>query len=1739
MNRHIASFYCWFAMAIIAPAFAMTPSLTSVVLDYQHCRAFDGSRELAPPTQENVQGLLGLAAISNARWEIPPPAGRERYFRLAFTEPVTIGTIYSEFAGRQVSRGPFKTDVGAQISYLKPDAPYPGDVTRDEQWIPVPVGQVVPLPAGTRTRALRFSDHYLDVPTHASRFKPVILLQERYFSGLLLGQSQRLAADRKPDIWIGAWHDPVTVAGFILNSSGAQSVQVETLKPEASEYATVAKSTEWKASRPGTQPGAWSLYRFAAPVTTRGVRLTCAIGTRLSTFLPLIPLGDTGEAPSMLLPPSPFQFPYEMPMDGFIALEIAEKASGKRVRRLIAEVPRAQGTVREAWDLKDDDGNYVMPGDYTWKAIARPPFKNTYEITVNHAGQPAWPAPPPGKGGGYWLGDHSCPIAASAVGELVFLGSPVAEGGHSIIAVDQQGNKLWGQGAWQLGFFGPTRILADERCAYLVKEGLIQRIDTQNNFHTQQVYTQKPTRDLPDWPVVGGAGRNGKLYVAYNAPAVSWLQPSFSAGQLDPKRSVPMVWLKKGGGHRGGRADKNYQEGEYDELMRFYATFLTDYMPEVSPSLSGAFIPGSTDVWFGDAPQLGPLGNSLMTAFTGAVTVGTVLVADARIQVLALKPGATLPDPLNSMEAKDPDVFGGGEIDLGEETPFHPEDWIPLTMTGNPGSPGLALAPEGGIQTQALLFKTRRLAFALVTARRFDNLAAQATPVYGEGQGTPRGGWTVDRAEGTPLTKYDPAKMALVWPNPVILRGVALLAPTPFATTGVDYWVGAADRDPKAALDDESCWKEAASIEPQVFNGYWAQAPSLRTVDFGALVTTRAVRVRALEPQGYRKPPYGTFAVNGRHKAGFDSIVAFRSLGADAPLPAELSERVTEYQLPALDDEKGKLTALRHIPLPKPGFMTFDAAGVLYALSDAQIVTVPLDGGAPRVVISRAELMKPEEILTGVQPSFYRWAARDVERFAGLTIDDNGVLYVADILAQVIKVFDVKTGKFLRLIGTPGGPKVGPFDPTRLENPVGITLDSAGKLWVAEARWQPKRITRWSCDGKLEAQYMGPTGYGGGGWLDERNRNILNFDGMKFVIDWQTREWKLESILHCQTLPGSFYAARPDRVVYYQNRRYLVGDPGGNGSYFDTPIAAIYAERNGIAVPLAAAGNLGDWGDIDRDPELMKAFGKLERERYGFLWWDQNGDGAAQVAEVQLSSKYRLAHDGAARVGNDLSLYFGSLRLRPTGFSPTGMPSYDLTTMEALPALDTAVLPQFGGARWTTEDGRIFAIGNKLIAADGKTVVWEYPDTYPGGAGYYRAGYGMRRPAGFLLGELKPIGHFTLNNAHGDEEEYFVTNSDQGDWFVYTGDGMLAGCIFGGPEGFGVRTWSMPEWEPGKVDLSDVRLHQEHYQGSIVKAEDGKIYAVAGKDWNSVVRVEGLEALQRMKGALTVSKEQIEQVAVWEIEKAAMEKKRQAPKVAKMPHVPSPITANGLLDDWPYDLFFTVHDYWEHSLIGSEYVIHSQGALAYDDRNLYVAVTTRDETPMLNSAQDLPLLFKHGDAVDILLGLDPKADPARRFPAPGDLRLLIARVDGKPVAMVYRYKVDNAPPDKRAHFTSPVGEVYIDVVEEVKGVELAVNSELDEKGKPRIIIEAAIPWASMGVRSPYIGQRLRGDIGLLQSDQHGMRTMSRLYWAGKTATVVADIPSEARIVPSTWGEFITMEPEGGMHFGPPDVELLP
>jgi len=476
------------------------------------------------------------------------------------------------------------------------------------------------------------------------------------------------------------------------------------------------------------------------------------------------------------------------------------------------------------------------------------------------------------------------------------------------------------------------------------------------------------------------------------------------------------------------------------------------------------------------------------------------------------------------------------------------------------------------------------------------------------------------------------------------------------------------------------------------------------------------------------------------------------------------------------------------------------------------------------------------------------------------------------------------------------------------------------------------------------------------------------------------------------------------------------------------------------------------------------------------------------------------------------------------------VPIYDISKIESLPL---TAIPQDEQRIWETADGRTFVIGDRVVSPDGQSIDWEYTDKYAIHDGYYIAGYGYDRPAGVLNAEHYPIGHFTLG-----KEEYFVTNSDQGDWFCFTADGMLAGCLFGGPTGYGLRRWTMPEWDYGKTQLQDIRLSQEHYQGCVVKADDGNIYAVAGHNHASIVKIDGLEQLARLPATtLPVTATDLDAASTWALKVATISKAKAEPKAAKLAYVTKPMDINGSLDEWPDDLFVTIYDYWKRALTGAVLVTHSEGAFAYDDKNLYVAARTIDDAPYDNQAQDPVRLFKSGAALDVNLALDPNADPNRTQPAAGDIRILIAQIKGKPTIVLYRPVVPGTPDSKKVHFVSPVATTEMDEVKVLDDATAAFGVGNGQKSDWAWEVDAAIPWADLGVPAPKVGTKIKGDIGLLLADQNGISTQRRYYWSAKSQTMVADLAGEARLAPSLWGDIYASEPDDTMKFGPADVDV--
>lgn len=188
---------------------------------------------------------------------------------------------------------------------------------------------------------------------------------------------------------------------------------------------------------------------------------------------------------------------------------------------------------------------------------------------------------------------------------------------------------------------------------------------------------------------------------------------------------------------------------------------------------------------------------------------------------------------------------------------------------------------------------------------------------------------------------------------------------------------------------------------------------------------------------------------------------------------------------------------------------------------------------------------------------------------------------------------------------------------------------------------------------------------------------------------------------------------------------------------------------------------------------------------------------------------------------------------------------------------------------------------------------------------------------------------------------------------------------------------------------------------------------------------------------------------------------------------------------------------------------------AYDEKNLYVAYDVTAPAELVNSFQDLNLIFKGGNCLDIQLGANPSADPKRKKPAPGDVRILVTRQKGKGFAVVYRPKVKDFT-GKPIVLISPTGKESFDLIEIVRTVDMLYKKKRDGNGFNATV---AVPLALLKL-DPKPNTFIKMDLGYIFGNLLGNQAAVRAYWINNSfsANVTYDVPNESRLEPHEWGE---------------------
>ncbi|MCY2991148.1 MAG: hypothetical protein NTY19_25210 [Planctomycetota bacterium] len=715
-------------------------------------------------------------------------------------------------------------------------------------------------------------------------------------------------------------------------------------------------------------------------------------------------------------------------------------------------------------------------------------------------------------------------------------------------------------------------------------------------------------------------------------------------------------------------------------------------------------------------------------------------------------------------------------------------------------------------------------------------------------------------------------------------------------------------------------------------------------------------------------------------------------------------------QLLIVDVLKGKLAAT--VPMSTPEGVAFLPTGELLVISDKTVRRFPafdLATAATTLITDRAQTVVGQGL---DDPRCLRLFG---ER---LFVSDWGS-------SQQVKLFDL-AGKPLGAIGKAGLPRVGRYDEAHMHQPAGcwlVTPEDAGRtafdgappgqpvLWVAEADMRPKRLSVWTLDGKLLKAFYGPPGYGGGGFLDAADKTRFFYDDMEFRLDWEKGESRLVNVYARGALP--LPGGMPETPIVIGGRRYLVNTFTPPGVQAGPGFVSVYLySEQGELRPAAVVGSLGSMRDWP--PLKTAALEALCKGQNLLAWSDLNADGAVQAKECSVSD---ATGSGDLMVDPTLRVSTGSgFVVAPTRFTDAGMPVYDLAT------LASAVEPKTAGGPLFSSDGWLISVGLPIRGVRSGSPAWTYPQTHAGIQGSQPAG--PPEYPGHVIGTTHLAG-CTVTPKAGDAGEVWTVIGNRGNLFMFTTDGLFVTELF--RDRIAAGHGSGPDPVVGPTDakrglsLKEMSLGEEAFWPSITQTKDGEIYLVAGHGFSAICRVTGLDTVKRLPPqTIELTPALVETARQQRVRRQQAEIAASGPKSLTVGLSRAVVTVDGQADDWTKAAFVPIAD-------------ALKGAMQVSGDRLHVVVmasgNARYADYLTNVTAVDNLLFKGGGALDLQLGINPKADPKRQQPVAGDLRLLVARVGGKTKAMLYRQVVPGTQEPET--FISPVKRVSIDRIDDV------------------------------------------------------------------------------------------------------------
>jgi hypothetical protein len=179
--------------------------------------------------------------------------------------------------------------------------------------------------------------------------------------------------------------------------------------------------------------------------------------------------------------------------------------------------------------------------------------------------------------------------------------------------------------------------------------------------------------------------------------------------------------------------------------------------------------------------------------------------------------------------------------------------------------------------------------------------------------------------------------------------------------------------------------------------------------------------------------------------------------------------------------------------------------------------------------------------------------------------------------------------------------------------------------------------------------------------------------------------------------------------------------------------------------------------------------------------------------------------------------------------------------------------------------------------------------------------------------------------------------SYMGEIYIYTVDGLLVATLGGDTRSS--PFWPYPSQTRG-MEITDLSFEAEQFWPFMFGEDDGKVYLAVGKWHTSIVRLDGLESIQRVDlGSITVSQQEIAEAAPLRAESLSREKLKAEVDVH---HVGASIKAAP--ENWPAKDWASIDK-------------NSSFQMGTDGKNLIVAYRTSYPDLLRNSATEFPFAF--------------------------------------------------------------------------------------------------------------------------------------------------------------------------------------